>query len=195
LKVDGQALTPTTCGEGYKYTYTLDASTKSLLSSVELVKGETTKTIELYEKASTKAIDLTSSEVNVTVSDNSSYQAKDTGYAFTIKSDANNEYFIPQIKFTSGVPNTFQVIELDVKNTKNEAVKMKLKITSTSGISVTKEIGLTANTARTVEVYNALSAGSKVASISIVFENQTLVDGNFEMINDRTIEIMGMRVK
>ena len=87
------------------------------------------------------------------------------------------------------------MIELDLNNTTDEAVKMKLKITSASGISVTKEIGLTANTARTVEVYNALSAGSKVASISIVFENRTLVNGKWESINDRTIEIMGMRVK
>ena len=207
LKVEGQALTPAVCGDGYKYTYTLDASTKSLLSSVELVKGSTTKTIELYEKSSTKAVDLTSSAVKITMSGEdwkedsgvesykSTYEAKGTGYAFTIKSNADDDYFIPQIMFTSGIPDTFQVIELDLENTTNEAVEMKLNIISTDGIAVTKEIGLTANTARTVEVYNALSAGSKVAYISIEFENKRLENREFVKVGDRTIEIMGMRVK
>ena len=72
---------------------------------------------------------------------------------------------------------------------------MTLKIISTSGISVTKEIGLTANTARTVEVLNELSDGSKVASVCITFENQKEVNGSFVMIEDRTVQVLGMRLR
>ncbi|MBR4942855.1 MAG: DUF4091 domain-containing protein, partial [Clostridia bacterium] len=194
VKVGGKALEGEVCGNGYKYTYTLDASANKLLESVELVNGGKTETIALYEKTSTQAVDMTASDFGVTVSQGSEYVASGTGYAFTVRSDESDEYFIPNIKFTT-LPNDFDVIELDLKNTTDTAVKMKLKITSTEGISVTKEIGLTANTARTIEVYNELSDGSKIDVVSITFENQKEVNGSFETIGDRTLEIMGIRIK
>lgn len=194
VKVGGKVLEGVACGDGYKYTYELDASTSSLLESVELVKSSKAETIVLYEKTSTKAVDMTASGFGVSVSTGSEYTAKDTGYAFTMRSNEQDDYFIPQIKFTS-VPETFQVIELDLHNTTDEAVKMTLKVTSADGISVSKQIGLTANTTRTVEVLNELSSGKKVASISITFENKREVNGEFIMIGDRTVEIMGMRVR
>ena len=194
VKVNGEALTGEACGNGFKYTYKLDASSTSLLETVELVKDGQSETITLYEKSSTKAIDLTSSAVTVSVSDGSEFTAKDTGYTFTIRSNEEDDFFIPQVKF-KGIPDDFDVIELDLANTTDVAVSMKLKITSTSGISVSKNIGLTANTTRTVEVYNELSDGSKIESISIVFENKKEVNGQFIMLEERTIEIMGMRIK
>ena len=136
----------------------------------------------------------TASDFGVTVTSGSELTANETGFDFLIRSDALNEYFIPQIKFTT-LPETFQVIELDLNNTTDTAVKMKLKIISTSGISVTKEIGLTANTARTVEVLNELADGSKIASVCITFENQQEVNGSFVMIEDRTIQVLGMRIR
>jgi hypothetical protein len=137
---------------------------------------------------------MTASDFGVTVTSGSELTANETGFDFLIRSDALNEYFIPQIKFTT-LPETFQVIELDLNNTTDTAVKMKLKIISTSGISVTKEIGLTANTARTVEVLNELADGSKIASVCITFENQQEVNGSFVMIEDRTIQVLGMRIR
>jgi hypothetical protein len=193
VKVGGTELSREACGEGYKYTYTLDASTTKLLESIELV-GSKTETIALYEKPSTRAIDMHGSGFNVTASNGSEYKVSGTGYAFTIRSNNASAFFLPQIKF-NGLPSSFQVIELDVTNTTDEAVSMKLKIVSTDGISVSKDIGLTANTSRTTEVLNELSEGSEIASISIVFENQKEVDGEFITIGERTIEISGMRIK
>ena len=193
VKVGGQELEREACGEGYKYTYTLDASTTKLLESIELV-GSKTETITLYEKPTTQAIDMHGEGFGVTASNGSERTVSGTGYAFTIRSNAANEFFLPQIKFT-GFPNNFQVIELDVTNTTDEAVAMKLKIVSTDGISVSKDIGLTANTSRTIEVLNELSEGSQIASICIVFENQKEVDGEFIIIGERTIEISGIRIK
>ena len=62
-------------------------------------------------------------------------------------------------------------------------------------LSRAKEIGLTANTARTVEVLNELADGSKIASVCITFENQQEVNGSFVMIEDRTIQVLGMRIR
>ena len=194
VKVDGKALDGVVCGGGYKYTYEFDASVDSLLESVELVKDGKSETIALYEKTSSKAIDMTASNFGVTVTAGSEYVQSGTGYNFTICGNLSNDYFIPSIKFST-VPDTFQVIELDLKNTTNEAVVMKLKITATDGISVTKEIGLTANTERTIEVLNELASGKKVGSVSITFENKKEVNGEFILIGERTIEIAGMRIR
>ena len=194
VKVNGQTLERETSGNGYKYSYTVDLSTSQFLQSVELVKGDVAKTIPLYEKSSTQALDMKANGFGVSVSNGSEMNANETGYSFVLRSDAENEYFIPQIKFTT-VPETFQVVEIDLKNTTNEAVNMKLKITSTDGISVVMDIGLTANTARTVEVLNTLSNGSKVASISITFDNFEEINGEFVMVGDRTLDVTGIRIK
>ena len=194
VKVNGNVLTPTASGQGYKYTYTMDA-TNGLLESVELVKdGQTVERIELYEKSTDRTIDMQAEGFGVSVSSGSTKVQKGTGYAFTINSKANDDYFIPQIQFTS-LPKTFDVIELDLANTTNEAVKMTLKIVSTSGVAYTKEIGLTANTSRTIEVWNGLSDGSKVASVNIAFVNKVKVGSVFLPLGPRTVEIMGIRLR
>ena len=193
VKVGDTVLDRVACGEGYKYSYTMDA-TNGLLEEIELVKnGVTVETIALYEKSTERAVDMQADDFGVSVSEGSTMTQKDTGYAFAINSNLD-DYFIPQIKFTS-LPKTFDVIELDLANTTNEDVKMTLKIVSTGGIAYTKEIGLTANTSCTVEVWNGLADGSKVASVNIAFENKVKVGSVFLPLGERTVEIMGIRLR
>ncbi len=193
VKVNGTALSRVACGNGYKYSYTMDA-TNGLLEDVELVKnGAMVETIALYEKSTERAVDMQANDFGVTVSDGSTMTQKDTGYAFAINSNLD-DYFIPQIKFTS-LPKTFDVIELDLANTTNQDVKMTLKIVSTGGIAFTKEIGLTANTSRTIEVWNGLAEGSRVESVNIAFENKVKVGPIFVPLGERTVEVMGIRLR
>ena len=193
VRANGIMLDRVACGNGYKYTYTMDA-TNGLLQEVELVKGsETVETIALYEKESERSVDMHAEDFAVSVSEGGSMEKKGTGYAFTINSSFD-ENFIPQIKFTS-LPKTFNVIEIDLANTTNDAVKMTMKIVSTNGIAFTKEIGLAANTSRTVEVWNGLSSGSKVASVNIAFVNQEKVGPIFLPLATRTVEITGIRLR
>ena len=193
VKVGSTVLNREVCGEGYKYSYTIDAS-NGLLKEIELIKNDVTvETIALYEKSTERSVDMQANDFVVSVSEDSEMMQKDTGYAFTIKSNLD-DYFIPQIKFT-GLPKTFDVIELDLVNTTDQDVKMTLKIVSTGGIAFTKEIGLTANTSRTVEVWNGLADGSKVASVNIAFENKEKVGSVFVPLGDRTVEVMGIRLR
>ena len=193
VKVNGTALSRVACGSGYKYSYTMDA-TNGLLEDVELVKnGVTIETIALYEKSTERAVDMQAEGFGVKVSAGSTMTQKDTGYAFAINSNLD-DYFIPQIKFTS-LPKTFDVIELDLANTTNQDVKMTLKIVSTGGIAFTKEIGLTANTSRTIEVWNGLAEGSRVESVNIAFENKVKVGPIFVPLGERTVEVMGIRLR
>lgn len=193
VKVGTTVLDRVACGNGYKYSYTMDA-TNGLLEDVELVKnGTTVETIALYEKPTERVVDMQANDFGVTVSDGSTMTQKDTGYAFAINSNLD-DYFIPQIQFTS-LPKTFDVIELDLANTTNQDVKMTLKIVSTGGIAFTKEIGLTANTSRTIEVWNGLAEGSKVESVNIAFENKVKVGPIFVPLGERTVEVMGIRLR
>ena len=193
VKVGTTVLDRVACGNGYKYSYTMDA-TNGLPEDVELVKnGVTVETIALYEKPTERAVDMQANDFGVTVSDGSTMTQKDTGYAFAINSNLD-DYFIPQIKFTS-LPKTFDVIELDLANTTNQDVKMTLKIVSTGGIAYTKEIGLTANTSRTIEVWNGLAEGSRVESVNIAFENKVKVGPIFVPLGERTVEVMGIRLR
>lgn len=194
VKVNGTVLEPVASGSGYKYSYTMDA-TNGLLNEIELVKdGATVKTVALYEKSTERTVDMHASDFGISVSEGSTLIQKGTGYAFTINSNANDDYFIPQIRFTS-LPNTFEVIELDLANTTDEAVQMTLKIVSTSGVAYTKEIGLTANTSSRIEVWNGLSDGSKVASVNITFTNKVKSGSTFIPLGSRTVEIMGIRLR
>ena len=93
------------------------------------------------------------------------------------------------------MPKTFNVIELDLSNTTDKAVKMTLKIVSTGGIAFSKEIGLTANTSATVEVWNGLSEGSKVKEVRIDFINGEGTGPSFRPLGKRTVEIMGIRLR
>ena len=193
VKVGTTVLDRVACGNGYKYSYTMDA-TNGLPEDVELVKnGVTVETIALYEKPTERAVDMQANDFGVTVSDGSTMTQKDTGYAFAINSNLD-DYFIPQIEFTS-LPKTFDVIELDLANTTNQDVKMTLKIVSTGGIAFTKEIGLTANTSCTIEVWNGLAEGSRVESVNIAFENKVKVGPIFVPLGERTVEVMGIRLR
>ena len=194
IKVNGNVISSVASGEGLKHTFEMDASINAPLSSVQLVKDGESTTMELFEQQEKRALDMTASTFNVSVSEGSTMAQVGTGYRFTIKSSEVVEYFIPSIKFET-VPETFNVIELDLVNNTDELVNMTLRIVDTNGIAYSADIGLTANTARMVEVINGLSEGRKVASVSIRFENRKEVDGEFVTIKDRLIEVNGIRVK
>ena len=66
---------------------------------------------------------------------------------------------------------------------------------STGGIAFSKEIGLTANTSATVEVWNGLSEGSKVKEVRIDFVNGEGTGLSFRPLGKRTVEIMGIRLR
>ena len=194
VKVGATVLDRVASGNGYTYSYTMDA-TNGLLEEIELVKdGATVEKIALYEKSTERAVDMYADDFAVTVSDGSTATKKDTGYAFEINSSILKPTFIPRITFT-GLPKTFNVIELDLSNTTDKAVKMTLKIVSTGGIAFSKEIGLTANTSATVEVWNGLSEGSKVKEVRIDFVNGEGTGLSFRPLGKRTVEIMGIRLR
>ena len=193
VKVGSTVLDRVACGSGYKYTYTMDA-TNGVLEEVELVKdGVTVETIALYEKTTERSVDMHADDFKVTVSDGSTATKKDTGYVFTINSLLIPKK-IPRITL-KGLPDTFEVIELDLANNTDRAVKMTLKIVSTDGIAFSKEIGLTANTSSKIEVWNGLSEDSEVSAIFIDFVNGEGTEANFKPYSTRHIEIMGIRLR
>jgi len=189
VRVNGTPLNRENCGNGYKYTYTMNA-TNGVLEEVQLFKdGAPVEMIELYEKPTDHTVDMQADDFGVEVSNGSTKAQKGTGYAFEMVGNALNAYFTPRIQFTS-LPKTFTVIELDLANLSDKAVKMTLKIVSSGGTAFTKEIGLTANTTATVEVWNGLKEGSKVAGVYIDFENK-----EFSLSEKKNIEIMGIRLR
>jgi len=194
VKVGENLLTSSESGSGLKHTYTIDASTTSVLASIELIKGGQSKTVELYEVQSERAIDMNAEGFTVSVSEGSSFTNNGNVFDFTIKSNADDDYFLPQIKFT-GLPSRFNVIELDIENKTDELVEMDLRITYSNGVSETKDIGLTANTSRSVEVLLRSLKDRTISSVSIRFKNKVDVNGNFVAVKDRDIVISGMRVR
>ena len=194
VKVGGTVLNTSASGSGLKHAYTMDASTTSVLSSIELVKDGQSKTIELYEVQSERAIDMTADNFTVSVSEGSTFTKNDNVFDFTIKSNGDDDYFLPMIKFT-GVPSRFNVIELDLENLTDELVEMELRISYSTGVSETKDIGLTANTARMVEVLCRSLKDRTISSVSIRFKNKVEVGGEFVPVKDRNIKISGMRVR
>ena len=189
VRVNGTQLNREVSGQGYKYTYTMNA-TDGLLEEVQLYKnGVLVETIELYEKPTDYTVDMQASNFNITLSAGSTKVAKDTGYEFSMVGNPSDDYFIPSIKFSS-VPKNFTVIEMDLANTSSQPVKMTLKIVSTGGTAFTKEIGLTAGTSCAVEVWNGLKSSSKVDFVQIAFAN-----AEFEVGETKTVEIMGVRFR
>ena len=170
-------------------------ATQGALTSIELVKdGQTTK-VDLYEVSTEKAIDITSNTFSVKVTEGSTFTKTATGYDFTIVSKANDKIFIPRITF-DGLPNSFKVIEIDLENNTDELAMMKLRIVYTDGSNETKDIGLTANTAKSVEVLSRKGSGKKIDSVQIRFENLTKDEyGRDVPIADRYISVKGMRVR
>lgn len=194
VKVDGKVLTSKESGNGLKHTYTIDASNTAVLESVELVKDGQSTVMDLYEVSTEKAVDMLAEDFKVEVSKGSEVSNDGINFNFVVRSDNNDDYFIPQIKFT-GLPSKFKVVEVDIKNTTDEAVKMYLRINYTDGTSEQKDIGLTANTYRTVEMLSRTKTEKQIASIAIRFENKTDVDGSLVVLGDRTITVSGIRVR
>ena len=194
IKVNGNVIENAVSGQGLKHTYTIDASKTAVLSSIELVKDGNSTTVELYEISTERAVDMQADSFKVEVSEGSEVAVDGNDFNFVVRSNEENDFFIPQIKFT-GVPTDFNVIEVDIENKTNEAVMMYLRINYANGSSEMKDIGLTENTARTVEVLCRSKKDKKIASVAIRFENKKEVNGVLEMINDRTITVSGIRVR
>ena len=191
VKVNGSVLASTVSEQGLKHTYTMDASAQNALTSVELVKDSQITKVDLYEVATERAVDLTASTFNVTVTEGSSLAYNETGYDFTIVSK-NEKFFTPKITF-NGLPDTFKVIEIDLENNTNQTTVMSLRFIYSDGSSETKDIGLTANTAKMVEVLSRNGKGKKITSVEIRFENRTSANG--PLVGDRNVSIKGMRVR
>ena len=194
VKVNGQVLPSAVSGQGLKHTYEMNASAQNALTSVELVKDNQITKVDLYEVATERAVDLTASTVNVTVTDGSTKTNNATGYDFTIVSKAESRLFVPKITFT-GLPTSFKVIEMDLENNTNEATKMNLKIVYTDGMSETKDIGLTENTSKMIEVLLRSGEGRKVQSVEIRFENTVTIDGVRVPVGTRYVSVKGIRVR
>ncbi len=191
VKVNGTVLNSTTSGQGLKSTYAVDASTNKLLSSVQIVKDGRTETMELYELSTEKAVDIMAESFKVEVTAGSSFVKTESGYNFAINSNPTISYFIPSITFT-GLPKEFKTIEVDVENTTDKPVAMYLRIVYTDGMSETKDVGLTANTFRTVEVMKRAKGNRRVEKVQIRFDN--LGEGN-ALLGERTVSITGIRVR
>lgn len=194
VKVGDKVLESTASGEGLKHTYTIDASTTAVLESVELVKDGQSTVMDLYEVSTEKAVDMHASDFKVQVSTGSEVTKDGNNFNFVVRSNESDQYFLPQIKFT-GVPSKFKVVEIDIENTTDVAVDMYLRICYTDGTSEMKDIGLTENTARTVEVLSRTKTEKEISYIAIRFDNTKEVDGNIEVIGDRTITVSGIRVR
>lgn len=192
VKVNGQAISSQISGQGLKHTITIDATTNSPITSVQVVKDGSSTTKVLYESQTKKTVDIMAESFKITMSAGSSYSAIDGGYGynFVIKSGIT-DIFIPQIKL-SGLPSNFKVIELDIKNNTDEATAMYLRIVYKNGSSEMKDIGLTADTFRTVEVLSRSKSGSPIDYVQIRFDNR---DENMQPIKDRHITLTGIRVR
>ena len=107
--------------------------------------------MELNEVSTERAVDMQAENFKVELSVGGEYAVEGTNFNFTIRSSATIKNFIPKIKFT-GIPEDFNVIEVDVKNTTNEAVKMYLRINYADGTFEMKDAVLTENTFATLEL-------------------------------------------
>lgn len=193
VKVNGTTLPSAVSGQGLVHTYTMDAS-QGALASVELVKGNEVTKIDLYEVATERAVDMTVGTFSVAVTKGSALAKTATGYDFTIVSNPSDRLFVPKITF-KGLPESFRIIEMDLENNTDEATMMKLRIVYTDGMSETKDIGLTANTAKMIEVLGRSGEGKKIASVEIRFENTKTVDGIKVPVDTRRVSVKGIRVR
>ena len=178
VKVGDVVLERVQSGEGLKHTYTIDASTTAVLQSVELVKDGQSTIMNLYEVSSEQAIDMHSESFGIEV----------TGGTYTV--DGNNFNFrstdinkTTEIKIT-GVPERLKVLEIDLENTTSEPLNITCRLLFTDGQFEDRDIGLTKNTYRTVEVLRRKN--KKVASIVIKFEKTASI---------KTVTISGIRVR
>ena len=191
VKVNGSVVESAVSGQGLKHTYTMDASLQNALASIELVKDNQSTTVALYEVATERAIDISASSFSVAVTEGSSLAYNETGCDFTIVSK-DIKGFIPTITF-NGLFENFSVIEIDLENNTNETTAMKLTFNYTDGSFESKDIGLTANTARMIEVLARNGEGKKIENVAIEFENRTSTRG--PLVGPRQVSIKGMRVR
>ena len=84
---------------------------------------------------------------------------------------------------------------MDLENNTNEATKMNLKIVYTDGMSETKDIGLTENTSKMIEVLLRSGEGRKVQSVEIRFKNTVTINGEEVAVGNRYVSVKGMRVR
>ena len=198
LKLGGNMLTGVASGSGMKYTYRVNLTQEKVLESVVLEKNGEENTVALYESSDVRAVDILGEDCEFSLSSGSNITKTENSIVFDVKSkiltlDTQTLRFIPLIKMN--VKNDFNVVELDLKNLKNENVTMKLVIMSTDGYSCEMDISLNANRAQTVEVLNRLPKEQKVQEIRIEFLNVYSQDGGLKPYADRQIELTGVRFK
>ena len=182
VKVGNTVLTSVTSGEGLKHTYTIDASTTAVLQSVELVKDGQSTTMNLYEVESEKAIDLHSESVEIEVA-GGTCNVDGNDFKFGLTGVLLEKGKVPEIKFV-GLPDRFKVVEIDLANTTNAPLTMTCRIIFTDGTFEDRDVGLTGNTARTIEVLRRKN--KKVESVCIRFEKTA---------NLKTVTVSGVRVR
>ncbi|MBR4943730.1 MAG: DUF4091 domain-containing protein [Clostridia bacterium] len=198
VKANGTALTGIASGSGMKYTFRVDLSTASVLSSVTLEKGSVSKVVNLYESETLKSKDVLADDYVVSTSDGSSFVKGENSIVFDIRSKTlattpQTLRFKPSIVLST--ISDFSVLELDVKNLKDSAVTMNLVILSTDGFTSELDVSLLANGEQTLEVLNKLPKNSKVKEIRLEFLN-VYSDGDILVEYDtRQIEITGIRFK
>ncbi len=198
LKANENALEGIGSGNGVKYTLRLDLSKTNVLTSVVLEKDGVSQTVHLYERATLTSKDLLANDYNVSVSKGSNFTKGETSIVFDIVSQlqattTQTLRFKPSIVLST--VSEFDVLELDIKNLKNEAVDMKLVILSTDGFVCEADISLLENCEQMVEVLNKLPDGAKVKEIRIEFLNVYTEGEELVTYADRQIEVTGIRFK
>jgi hypothetical protein len=199
IKVGDSVLSGVASGSGKVFTYTVDLTKDSLLSSVVVSSANSSRTITLYDDAGTKAIEVVGDNaITFGVTQGSTVAKGNEEVTFTIKSKGGNSAveamrFVPKVSFS--LKEEVRTIELDLENTEDETVMMTLVIIGEDGSSCTADIALTANAKHTVEVLNRLADGVKVASIEIRFVNGELNGDEVTLLADRTIKLSGIRIK
>ena len=173
--------------------------TDTLLSSVEIVSGENSRTVTLYDDVNTEAISVVGEgAISPEVTENSSITVAEDALIFDIKSVDKGDFidnmlFVPSISVN--LDRSFRTIELDLENTKDETVIMTLVLIGEDGSNFSADISLTANTKCTVEVLNRLVDGVKVKKFEINFENGKVKGEAVDLIADRQVILSGIRTK
>lgn len=199
ISVGGNELTGKASGSGKVYTYSVDLTKDTVLSSVAVTSADSTRTVVLYDDAGTKAIEVVGDNgLNYAVSEGSTAVVGEKEVTFTIKSKMGRTpvetmRFVPQLSFA--LNQDLRTIELDLENTEDETVVMTLVLIGEDGSNCTADISLTANTKYTVEMLNQLADGVKIASVQIRFVNGELEGEKINLIADRTIKLSGIRIK
>lgn len=196
ISVNGEALNGATSGSGNVYTYKLDLTKDTLLSSIDVTSSNSSRTVKLYDDAGTKAVDIMN--VATTVTEGSTVTKEAGCIKLDIRSKAANSpvemmRFSP--KASMDVSGDFRTIELDLVNNKDAYVSITLILIGENGNTYQADISLTGNVSCTVEMLNRLPDGEKVKSIELRFLNGTLNGDDVILEADRSVSISGIRLK